>query len=149
MTSTNSPIMLFLLLSLVSAAFPPSVPTSPTFYFRVNAMPAGQCPAVQTFNDGNFYGPCTNNLVDGVQYNQKARYYVAINGAKQNCGRRILATYKNRYLNLIVMDECPGCTDGHLDMGLEALIELTGSMENACAINQMPVQITWQFWPSF
>jgi hypothetical protein len=30
-------------------------------------------------------------------------------------------------------------------MGLEALIELTGSAEAACAINRLPVKVSWSF----
>jgi hypothetical protein len=41
------------------------------------------------------------------------------------------------------MDECPSC-DNKIDMGLEALIELTGSKENACSINQQLPDIKWK-----
>jgi hypothetical protein len=44
------------------------------------------------------------------------------------------------------MDECPGCgSDNHLDMSLDALIELTGSVESACAINTVQPKLTWSF----
>jgi hypothetical protein len=42
------------------------------------------------------------------------------------------------------MDECPACKEyNHVDMSLDALIELTGSKENACAINRGLPMITW------
>jgi hypothetical protein len=42
------------------------------------------------------------------------------------------------------MDECPACKeDNHVDMGLDALIELTGSKEVACSINRPIPMITW------
>jgi hypothetical protein len=46
----------------------------------------------------------------------------------------------------VVIDVCPGYQrDIHVDMGLEALIELTGSVKNACAIDRPPAKITWDF----
>ena len=47
-------------------------------------------------------------------------------------------------MNLQVMDNCPGCAeDNHVDMSLDALIELTGSKQSACAINTVLPIITW------
>ena len=44
------------------------------------------------------------------------------------------------------MDECPGChIDNHVDMSLEALVELTGSKDIACAINNSSPKIYWYF----
>jgi Zn ribbon nucleic-acid-binding protein len=44
------------------------------------------------------------------------------------------------------MEECPACNkDNNLDMSLEALVELTGSIENACAINKPLPIISWSF----
>jgi hypothetical protein len=44
------------------------------------------------------------------------------------------------YIKMIflkIMDECPSCyKDNHIDMSLDALVELTGSKENACAIHK-------------
>ncbi|KAI8903975.1 hypothetical protein EDD86DRAFT_249865 [Gorgonomyces haynaldii] len=118
--------------------------TSPTFYFRVGGEVPG-CPSVQTFNDGQSYGPCNGGR--GVKYGTaESKYYVAIRNAAQYCGQTITATFGSRQIQLKVMDECPGCAkDNHLDMSLEALIELTGSKEIACAINRMPPMINWNF----
>lgn len=47
---------------------------------------------------------------------------------------------------LTVMDSCPKCEkDDHVDMGLEALVELTGSVERACAIDCLPAKVEWKF----
>ena len=44
------------------------------------------------------------------------------------------------------MDRCVGCeADGHVDMSIDALVELTGSVGVACAINLPSAQITWKF----
>jgi hypothetical protein len=60
--------------------------------------------------------------------------------------RPSLPTTTAKKLPLVVMDVCPGCqSDNHVDMGLEALIELTGSVKNACAIDRPPAKITWDF----
>lgn len=110
-----------------------------TFYFRVGNDQNG-CPNVQTFNDNNRYGPCNNG--QGVQYNLNSVYWVAISNAQQHCGKKIRVNYKNNSLDLTVMDECPGCGN-NVDMSLDALIELTGSKEIACAIDQPLPEITW------
>jgi hypothetical protein len=106
-----------------------------TFYFRINDDIDG-CPDVQTFNDNNTYGPC------GAQYNSNSKYWCAIKNAKDYCGKSLTVYYKENSIDLIVMDECPSC-DNKVDMSLEALIELTGSKENACAINQELPDIKW------
>lgn len=107
-----------------------------TFYFRISHNIDG-CPNVQTFNDNNKYGPCS------VQYDLDSKYWCAIKNAKDYCGKIITVYYKENYINLTVMDECPSCNN-NVDMGLEALIELTGSKENACAINQQLPDISWK-----
>lgn len=79
-------------------------------------------------------------------FTANSKYWVAISGAAGHCGKKIIAKYGTRQVELTVMDECPGCAhDNHLDMSIEALVELTGSAENACAINRLPVDIQWQF----
>jgi hypothetical protein len=131
--------MIFLnLISLVKADNPDC---APTFYFRTGAQANG-CPAVPTFNDGNRYGPCNG----GVHYGPQSKYWVAIAGGGSRCGQSITMTYQGRSINLVVMDECPGCHgDNHVDMSLDALIELTGSVEAACAIHRMPARVSWRF----
>lgn len=115
------------------------VSTIGTYYFRVGADQPG-CPPVQTFNDGNIYGPCS------VQYGAQSKYWVAIKNGGQHCGEKITAYSGSKSIVLTVMDECPGCgSDNHLDMSLEALVELTGSVEAACAINTVQPRLTWSF----
>jgi hypothetical protein len=98
------------------------------------------CPPVQTFNDGNIYGPCS------VQYGAQSKYWVAIKNGGQHCGKKITAYSGSKSIVLTVMDECPGCgSNNHLDMSLEALVELTGSVESACAINTVQPRLTWSF----
>jgi hypothetical protein len=112
-----------------------------TFYFRVGPDVEG-CPAVQTFNDGMSYGPCNGN--QGVKYTSESKYWAAIKNASGRCGETITVNYNGKSMNLKVMDECPGCgEDNHVDMGLDALIELTGSKESACAIGTTQPIITW------
>jgi hypothetical protein len=99
-----------------------------------------QCVPVQNFNTGNIYGSC------GQAYGSQSKYWVAIANGGNFCGRKILASYQGNSVTLTVMDTCPACqSDNHLDMGLEALIELTGSSAAACAINQPLPQISWKF----
>jgi hypothetical protein len=115
------------------------VSTIGTYYFRVGADQPG-CPPVQTFNDGNIYGPCS------VQYGAQSKYWVAIKNGGQHCGKKITAYSGSKSIVLTVMDECPGCgSNNHLDMSLEALVELTGSVESACAINTVQPRLTWSF----
>lgn len=115
------------------------VSTIGTYYFRVGADQPG-CPPVQTFNDGQVYGPCS------VQYGSQSKYWVAIKNGGQHCGEKITAYSGSKSIVLTVMDECPGCgSDNHLDMSLEALVELTGSVESACAINTVQPRLTWSF----
>jgi hypothetical protein len=112
-----------------------------TFYFRVGPDVEG-CPAVQSFNDGMSYGPCNGN--QGVKYTSESKYWAAIKNASGRCGETITVNYNGKSMNLKVMDECPGCAvDNHVDMGLDALIELTGSKEAACAIGTTQPIITW------
>jgi len=119
------------------------VTSKATFYFRVGENVQG-CPDVQTFNDGNRYGPCSENGEQGVKYTGNSKYWVAIANAGSRCGDTITVNYGGNSLQLKVMDECPACAiDNHVDMSLEALIELTGSKENACAINTVLPMITW------
>lgn len=115
-----------------------------TFYFRVGPDVEG-CPAVQTFNDGNSYGPCNSeDGSQGVKYTSNSKYWAAIANAASRCGQMITANYNGRSIQLKVMDECPACqTDNHVDMSLDALIELTGSKELACSINNPLPMITW------
>jgi len=120
-----------------------SVTSKATFYFRVGENVQG-CPDVQTFNDGNRYGPCSENGEKGVKYTENSKYWVAIANAGSRCGDTITVNYGGNSLQLKVMDECPACAiDNHVDMSLEALIELTGSKDNACAINTVLPMITW------
>jgi hypothetical protein len=119
------------------------VNTFATYYFRINNDLPG-CPIVQTFQDNNRYGPCN------ISYTQASKYWVAISGASRRCGTQIRATFKNvsftNSINLFVYDECPACSkDNHLDMSLEALVELTGSVENACAVHKPLPRISWRF----
>jgi hypothetical protein len=115
------------------------VSTIGTYYFRVSDDKPG-CPPVQTFNDGQVYGPCS------VQYGSQSKYWVAIKNGGQYCGEKIRAYSGSNSIMLIVMDECPGCgSDNHLDMSLDALIELTGSVESACAINTVQPRLIWSF----
>jgi hypothetical protein len=110
-----------------------------TFYFRVGSDQPG-CPNVQTFNDGNIYGPCN------AKYTSSSKYWAAISGGGRHCGEEITVSYGDRNIVLTVMDECPACAvDNHVDMSLDALIELTGSVEAACSINRLPPQVTWKF----
>ena len=115
------------------------VSTIGTYYFRVTDDQPG-CPPVQTFNDGQVYGPCS------VQYGSQSKYWVAIKNGGQHCGEKITAYSGSNSIVLTVMDECPGCgSDNHLDMSLDALIELTGSVKSACAINTVQPKLTWSF----
>lgn len=117
--------------------------TIATYYFRTGENVDG-CVPVQNFNDGNSYGPCNNN--QGVKYTSDSKYWVAIANAQQHCGKNIEIVYNGKSMTFQVMDNCPACSsDNHVDMGLEALIELTGSKENACAINKGLPNISWRF----
>jgi hypothetical protein len=115
--------------------------SSPTYYFRVGADQPG-CAPVQNFDDGYAYGPCGQ----GNKYGAHSKYWAANYNAKEHCGKPITLDYNGKKMVLTVADECPGCAaDNHVDMGLEALIELTGSAEAACAINRLPVKVSWSF----
>jgi hypothetical protein len=119
--------------------------TIATFYFRIGPD-IQECPQVQTFNDNNSYGPCNFNDTFGVKYTSKSKYWVAIKNAKYYCGKDIIVNYNNNKIKLKVMDECPGChIDNRVDMSLEALVELTGSKDIACAINNSSPKISWYF----
>lgn len=115
-----------------------------SFYFRVGNDGPG-CPQVQTFNDNNAYGPCNNG--NGVKYNgaSETKYWVAIKNANLHCGKTININYNGNSIKLKVMDKCPGCSDNDIDMSLDALIELTGSVEKACSINTTPPIVSWNF----
>ena len=117
-----------------------------TYYFRVGNDVEG-CPVVQTFNDNNRYGPCKSaDGSSGVLYTESSKYWAAIANAKDHCGETIRVFYNNNYLDLQVMDECVAChLDNHVDMSLDALIELTGTKELACAINTIQPNIMWKF----
>lgn len=115
-----------------------------TYYFRISDKDVDGCAPVQNFNDGNSYGPCNNN--QGVKYTTDSKYWVAIANANQYCGKNIEVEYNGKSMILQVMDSCPACSlDNHIDMGLEALIELTGSKENACAIHKGLPNVRWRF----
>jgi len=119
------------------------VTSKATFYFRLGENVQG-CPDVQTFNDGNRYGPCSENGLQGVKYKEDSKYWAAIANGGSRCGEMITVNYGTNSLQLKVMDDCPACAlDNHVDMSLEALIELTGSKDNACAINTVLPMITW------
>ena len=129
----------------VETSNPSSYTTSiATFYFRVGNDVEG-CPSVQNFDDGVRYGPCTgDDGLSGVKYTSESKYWAAITNAKSKCGEYITVNYNGNSLKLRVMDECPACAaDNHVDMSLDALIELTGSKENACAIGKTLPIITW------
>lgn len=115
-----------------------------SFYFRIEGDKPG-CPSVQTFNDGNSYGPCNNG--NGVKYdgNGDSKYWVAVRNADIHCGKSITINYKSKSIKLKVMDKCPSCSDGDVDMSLDALIQLTGSIEAACSINTTPPIVSWYF----
>lgn len=110
-----------------------------TYYFRVGDDKPG-CPSVQTFSDGNIYGPCN------AKYGSESKYWAAIADSDKHCGKKIIVSYGNRNLILTVMDSCSVCSaDNHVDMSLDALIELTGSVNAACAINTVLPEIKWSF----
>jgi len=122
-----------------TSSSPSTTSTFATYYFRMGSD-VPMCVPVQNFNTGNIYGSC------GQPYGAQSKYWVAIANGGNYCGRQILATYNGNSITLTVMDTCPACqSDNHLDMGLEALIELTGSATAACAINQPLPQISWRF----
>jgi len=115
------------------------VQTHATYYFRIGDD-ITQCIPVQNFNNGQTYSSCGN------LYGSQSKYWVAIANGGSHCGRSILATYGQKTITLTVVDTCNACQEkNHLDMGLEALVELTGSKEVACAVNQPLPQISWVF----
>ena len=129
--------MLFSLFSLIQAQ------TAPSFYFRVGGDQPG-CPSVQTFQDGLRYGPCNGG--QGVVYGPHSKYWAATRDGGAHCGETITMNYNGRSIQLTVMDQCPGCQgDNHVDMGLDALIELTGSVDIACAINLPRPLVNWYY----
>lgn len=123
---------------------PGSKTSIPTYYFRVGPDVEG-CAPVQNFDDGISYGPCNGN--QGVKYTVESKYWVAINDAKEYCGKQIRVNYQGNSLDLTVMDECPGCgaDNTKIDVGLESLIQLTGSKEVACSIGRLQPEVTWDF----
>jgi len=124
---------------------PTTTNTIATFYFRVGPDLIG-CPHVQTFNDNISYGPCNFNGEYGGKYTSESKYWVAIKDSKSYCGKEIIVKYNKNKIKLKVMDECPACyIDNHVDMSLDALVELTGSKEKACAINTILPRISWYF----
>ena len=137
-------LLLFLPLCLSDGLWVPL-----TYYFRINDNVKG-CPEVQTFNNNNNYGPCNNTK--GVIYgNKRSKYWTAIYNAKSHCGKELIAVYIDPLTRIQnsrtfqVMDECPGCKSGGIDVSLEAIIELTKSKEAGCAINRLPPKISWTF----
>lgn len=139
---TSNPVLETHIVSKPLVKFPKSGKAS--FYFRIGIDKPG-CPSVQTFNDGNAYGPCNNG--NGVKYdgNSESKYWVAVKNADLYCGKSITINYKSNSIKLKVMDKCPACSDNDLDMSLDALIELTGSVEAACSINTTPPIVNWNF----
>ena len=115
---------------------------TPTFYFRVGDNISG-CAPVQNFDDGYAYGPCNGG--QGVFYNKDSKYWVAISDARDHCGKQIKLYYQGNSIIVTVMDQCPGCGTSKIDMGLEALVELTGSIDIACSINRPQPLISWEF----
>jgi len=130
-------MFLYMLVSLVYST--PVTNSIATYYFRVGDNVDG-CLPVQNFGESLSYGSC------GLVYSSVSKYWAAIANGANHCGETIIVSYKGRTIKLTVQDSCPGCEgDNHVDMGLEALIELTGSKEEACAINTVLPQITWEF----
>lgn len=122
---------------------PAALATTPTFYFRTGLDLSG-CPPVQTFSDGQKYGPCFGGQIYGPQ----SKYWAAVRNGALHCGEAITMTYGANQISLTVMDDCPGCyADNHVDMSLEAMVELGGSKEAACAINRLPMDVQWSFNP--
>ena len=115
-----------------------------TFYFRIGPN-RSECPRVQTFQNNMSYGPCNFGKRLGVKYNKSSKYWVAIKNAKSFCGRNIIVKHNTRSIILKIMDECPSCIQNRIDMSLDALIELTGSKQKACAINRRLPRISWNF----
>ncbi|KAI8908385.1 hypothetical protein EDD86DRAFT_207469 [Gorgonomyces haynaldii] len=124
------------MLSLTILASLVACGTSPTFYFNVGAS-GGSCPSSPNLSSGGVFSACGN------QYNSGSKYWAAIKGSYGHCGESLIMTYQGRSITLEVRDECPGCGDGHVDMSLDALVELTGSYDAACAVNRMPVVVDW------
>jgi hypothetical protein len=119
--------------------------TKATYYFSDGSSHPG-CAPVQTFNDGQRYGPCVgDDGQPGVLYGASSKYWAAVANGREHCGKNIRMCYGSSCIKLVVKDSCPGCDDGHVDFGLEALVELTGSDEHACAINRLQPQVTWGF----
>jgi len=116
-----------------------------TFYFRIKDDITG-CAPVQTLNDSLFYGGCGENN-KGIQYNGEAqRYTVAIAHGNIHCNKKIKAFFEDNEIILTVKDSCIACeSDDHLDMSLEALVELTGSPTIACSIGRSLPRIQWKF----
>ena len=125
-----------LLLLLIDIVFS----ITPTFYFSNGNFYDG-CPPVQTFQDGEKHGPCFGGQI----YSSDSKYWIGTFDGEKHCGEYISMTYNNNSIILQIMDKCPGCSNGQIDMSLEALIELTGSKENACAINRLPVDVNWEY----
>jgi hypothetical protein len=137
--------MLTLLLLKVSAQT-----TKATYYFSDGPTHPG-CAPVQTFHDGLRYGPCLGDDGEsGVLYGPSSKYWAAVANGRDHCGKNIRMCYGSNCIKLVVKDSCIACeSDGHVDFGLEALVELTGSDENACAINKLQPQVTWEFDGTF
>ncbi|KAI8911139.1 hypothetical protein EDD86DRAFT_204487 [Gorgonomyces haynaldii] len=108
-----------------------------TYYFRVNAFDSRCVPVQSTYESG--VSACGN------QYGGGSAYWAAVTGGNQHCGQTATVTYQGRSIQVTILDECPGCGDGHIDMSLDALVDLTGSYEAACAINRGLPQLEWYY----
>ena len=78
----------------------------------------------------------------------QSKYWVAIKNGSQHCGKKITVynTSSSKVIVLTVIDECPSCdSDNHLDMSLDALIELAGSVKSAHNVNSIEPKLIWSF----
>ena len=138
-------ISAILALSTFTAAGPQGGASTPTFYYRMmDPLPNDRCPNVQRANVEfkDAYTSCGKLLKD------VGKYGVAIKDGGSHCGSKIsVRSDSGKEIELTVVDTCPGCAgDNHLDMSLDALVELfDGDATKACGIDRTVPPVTWTF----
>jgi expansin (peptidoglycan-binding protein) len=106
---------------------------------------AGDCPDTELFTgDATYYELGDNPVNCSYPIDSLPPYYAALNGpqygAADLCGACILAEGPNGSIELLIVDQCPGCAMGDIDLSPAAF-------EQIAALEDGRVDVSWRVVP--
>ena len=142
---SRAPRLIFLALALVACTTDGGSNDGPITSAAADETTGGSCEDTEVFSgDATWYELGGNPVNCGFPTDALPPYYAALNGpqygAADYCGACILAEGPNGSVELLLVDQCPGCAMGDIDLSPAAF-------EQIAALADGRVEVTWRVVP--